>query len=155
MLHWLRSFARPPVPAGPPEAIKRFTTDDGTISQDPLNIDDAGWSASLSQAQTVPLFELVPPHLEHCVITWRAQMRTEKLTDRVYLEMLCRFPGRGEFFSKGFDHAVTGTNDWASYEVSFYLKKGESPDLLKLNLVAEGAGGIWIKDVELSRTPLT
>lgn len=155
MFHWLRSFARTPVPTGSPRVIKRFTTHDRTVSQDPLRTDGQGWSASLSSAQTVPLFEIAPPHLERCVVSWRARIKTEQLTGRMYLEMLCRFPGRGEFFSKDIDHAVQGTNDWASHEVAFYLKRGEVPDLLKLNLVAEGAGDLWIKDIELSQTPLS
>jgi len=37
--------------------------------------------------------------------------------------MWCSFATRGEFFSKGFHDAVTGTNDWASYEIPFFLKR--------------------------------
>lgn len=155
MLHWLHALLRPPSPAGPPQTIKRFTTADGTVSQDPLQIDGEGWTAGLSAGQTIPLFEVVPPHLEQCLITWRLRMKSEALAERAYMELLCRFPGRGEFFSRGFDQAVKGSNDWASYEVSFRLEPGQSPDLLKLNLVAEGAGALWIKDVELERTPLS
>ncbi len=68
--------------------------------------------------------------------------------------MWCRLPGHGEFFSKGFPNAVKGTTEWAAYEISFYLKKGQSPDLIKLNLAFEGAGTVWIKDVELLQAPL-
>jgi hypothetical protein len=49
---------------------------------------------------------------------------------------------------------VSGTTDWASYEVAFLLKKGQKPDLIKLNLVVEGKGQIWLKAVELLKTPL-
>ena len=62
--------------------------------------------------------------------------------------------GRGEFFSKGLHQTVTGTTDWASFEIPFFLKKGEKPDLIKLNLVVEGKGKIWLKDIELLKTPL-
>ena len=61
---------------------------------------------------------------------------------------------QGEFFSKGLHHSVKGMTDWASYETPFYLMKGQRPDLIKLNLVFEGAGTVWIKDVELLQTPL-
>ncbi len=88
------------------------------------------------------------------MITYRAHIKTEELENKAYLGMWCRLPGKGEFFSKGLHHAVTGTNDWASCEIPFYLKKGQSPNLLKLNLVAEGSGRLWIKDIELSQTPL-
>ncbi|WPL12253.1 hypothetical protein Thiosp_02015 [Thiorhodovibrio litoralis] len=49
---------------------------------------------------------------------------------------------------------MKGTNDWASYEVPFYLKSGQTPDLVKLNLTVEGSGKIWLKNVELSYTPI-
>ena len=63
-------------------------------------------------------------------------------------------PGHGEFFSKGLDQAAKGTTDWASYEIPFYLKKGQRPDLIKLNLVVEGRGKVWLRDVQLLKTPL-
>jgi hypothetical protein len=88
------------------------------------------------------------------MVTYRAKLKTENLTEQAYLEMWCRFPGKGEFFSRGLDHAVTGSNDWASCETPFFLKKGEKPDLIKLNLVVKSAGKLWIKDVELLKSPL-
>ena len=81
-------------------------------------------------------------------------MKTEGLAGRAFLEMWCRLPGGGEFFSKGLNQAITGTTDWASYEIPFYLKKGQRPDLIKLNLVIEGRGKVSMKDVELLKTPL-
>ena len=49
---------------------------------------------------------------------------------------------------------MKGTTGWASYEMPFYLKKGQRPDLIKLNCAVEGPGTAWIRDVELLRTPL-
>jgi hypothetical protein len=46
---------------------------------------------------------------------------------------------------------VSGTTDWASYEVPFFLKKSERPDLIKLNVVIEGSGTVWIKDITLRK----
>ena len=154
MFSWLRSLFRAPSPAGPPQLIKRFTTADATIAQSPLQVDGNAWFAELSAGETLRLFEFAPPHLERCMITYRARVKTAALADDAYLEMWCRFSDKGEFFSKGLDHAVKGTNDWASYEIPFYLKAGQSPDLLKLNLVVKGSGRLWIKDIELSQTPL-
>ncbi len=44
--------------------------------------------------------------------------------------------------------------DWSSHEVPFYLKKGQRPDLIKLNVVFEGGGTVWIRALELLQTPL-
>jgi hypothetical protein len=71
----------------------------------------------------------------------------------VYLEMWCALSGN-EYFSRGLHHKAAGTSDWASYETPFYLKKGQSPSLIKLNVVFQGRGTLRIRDIELSRTPL-
>ena len=46
------------------------------------------------------------------------------------------------------------TTDWAGYEIPFLLKRGQKADCIKLNLVVEGVGKTWIKDIELLKTPL-
>jgi hypothetical protein len=68
--------------------------------------------------------------------------------------MWCRFPGRGEFFSKGLHQKAKGTVGWSSYEVPFNLKAGERPDLIRLNVAFDGPGTVWVRNVELVRTPL-
>jgi hypothetical protein len=49
---------------------------------------------------------------------------------------------------------VSGTVDWARYETPFYLKRDQKPDLIKLNVVVEGPGTVWLRNVELLKTPL-
>jgi hypothetical protein len=88
------------------------------------------------------------------MLIYRAKLKSENLKGRAYLEGWCRMLSGGEFFSKGLDNPATGTTDWASYETPFFLKQGEHADLIKLNLVIEGKGTIWIKDVEVLRGPL-
>jgi hypothetical protein len=108
----------------------------------------------VQKAQTIRLFEVRDPQVEQCQLTYRAKIKTEGLAGRAYLEMWCCLLGRGEFFSKGLHQTVSGTTDWASFEIPFFLKKGEKPDLIKLNLVVEGMGKVWLKDIELLKTPL-
>jgi len=143
--------------AGPKQqaqTVKTYTTADPAISKDLAVTEDKTWLADCKKAQTLRLFEVENPGVEQCVVTYRAKLKTENLTGQAYLEMWCRFPGKGEFFSRGLANPVTGSNDWASYETPFFLKKGEKPDLIKLNLVVKGAGKIWVKDVELLKSPL-
>ena len=143
--------------AGPKQqaqTMKTFTTADPAISKDLVVTEDKSWLADCKKAQTIRLFEVENPGVEQCVVTYRAKLKTENLTEQAYLEMWCRFPGKGEFFSRGLAHAVTGSNDWASYETPFFLKKGEKPDLIKLNLVVKGTGRVWVKDVELLKGSL-
>jgi hypothetical protein len=154
MFEWLKSLFKMPVPAGPPQKIRSFGFKDQPITRGSLVVDQDGWRAESNEKRTFLLFEVPNPGVEQCLLAYRAKLKTEDLQGRVYLEMWCRLPGRGEFFSKGFHHAVKGTNDWATYETPFYLKRGQKPDLVKLNLVLEDRGKVWIKEVELLYTPL-
>jgi hypothetical protein len=153
MFDWLKTMVKPPEPAGPPEVVRRFGVEDATINTDAVSVEGDAFRVRAVEATSVRLFEIEDPAVENCLLTYRAWMKTAGLTGRAYLEMWCRFPGRGEFFSKGFDHAVKGDNDWASYEIPFYLKKGQRPDLIKLNIAVEGSGDLWLKDIELQSAP--
>ena len=154
MLNWLKSSSSVPNPSGPPKTIRRFHTSDATLGKDSITVAQDCWVVDSKEAQTIQLFEIPNPDAEQCLITYRATMKTEGLTGRAFLEMWCRLPGRGEFFSKGLNQAITGTTDWASYEIPFYLEKGQRLDLIKLGLVIEGRGKVSIKDVELLKAPL-
>ncbi len=68
--------------------------------------------------------------------------------------MWCHFPGRGEYFSKGLMNPLTGTTDWTTEEIPFLLKRGENPDNVKLNLVIDGKGTVWIDDIRLLKGTL-
>ncbi len=109
-----------------------------------------GWRVDATEAQIVSLFELPLPDIDDCTIIYRAKLKSEDVQGRAFLEMWCRVPGFGESFSRGLDQVVTGTNDWSTHEIPYFLKKGEKADLVKLNVSIQGSGRVWIKDVELA-----
>jgi len=104
--------------------------------------------------RTVHLFETGPIDVENARLIYQAKLRTLNVKGDAYLEMLCHFPGRGEFFSRGLQYALSGTNDWVSVETMFFLRKGENPDNIKLNLVFTGKGMAWIDEIKLLKAPL-
>jgi tRNA A-37 threonylcarbamoyl transferase component Bud32 len=126
--------------------LKTFHTAEPTVISIPVN--------SATNSQTMPLFELPNPGVENCKIIYRAQLKSQDLKGRAYLEMLCRFPGAGEYFSRGLNNPISGTKDWATYETPFFLKPGERPDLIRFSLVMEGSGTVSLKDAELLKSPL-
>jgi len=136
------------------EKIKSFEAGAKLITQDGLTVEKDAWQIEAKENRTVRLFEVPNPDVENCLLTYRAKMKTANLEGQAYLEMWCRLPGGGEYFSKGTANPVKGTTDWASYETPFVLKQGQRPDLVKLNLVIEGKGTVWIKDVELLKGAL-
>jgi hypothetical protein len=136
-----------------PTRIRRYSVANPTLSSDHVTVDGDGWVVDTHEPRVVRLFEIADPDVEQCLLTYRANLKSADLDGRAFLEMWCRFSGKGEFFSKGFNQPLRRTTEWASYEIAFRLKKGQRPDLIKLNLAVEGSGRIWSKDLELLKTP--
>jgi hypothetical protein len=103
---------------------------------------------------TVRLFETGDLDVENARIIYSAKLRCEGVEGKVYLEMWCSFPGVGEAFSRALQAPLTGTTGWTSQQTPFFLKAGENPDNVKLNLVIEGKGRVWIDDIRLEKGPL-
>jgi hypothetical protein len=154
MLKWLKSLFGGLKPAGPPQVLRAFAADQPTITQGCIRTEQGAWRIDATTEQTIRLFEVEDPGVEQCLLTYRAELKAEGLQGRAFLEMWCRLPGRGEFFSKGYQQAVSGTLNWARYEIPFYLKRGQKPDLIKLNLAVEGPGTVWLRSLELLKSPL-
>jgi len=156
------------VDASPLDAIevtelRRFALDntEGLITQSGVRIDeqissDGNGSLRIEAAKpvTVRLFETGGVDIENVRLIYQAKARTENVQGRVYLEMWCCFPAKGEFFSRGLKNPLTGTNDWTTVETPFFLQKRENPDNIKLNLVIDGKGTAWIDDVRLLKGSL-
>ena len=101
---------------------------------------------------TVRLFEVEGLDVEDARLTYRARIRTEEVRGQVYLEMWCRFPGAGEFFSRALHAPISGSTEWISQETPFFLEENQKPDLVKLNLVIDGTGTAWVDEVKLVRS---
>jgi hypothetical protein len=150
---WSRFGIGPQDPTKIPRLVRGFNSADAILSRDDVAVDGKGWLIDAREDQVVRLFEVADPGVENCMLTYRAAMRSEDLQGRAYLEMWCRLPGQGEFFSRGLSQTIKRTTEWSSYEVPFRLKKGQRPDLIKLNVVVEGRGKVWIRSIELLQLP--
>jgi hypothetical protein len=138
--------------------LKKFPVDnlEGIITQSGVEIDKAVSSdgtgslrITVSEPTVIRLYEVKDKNIENARLIYQAKVRTEGVEGQVYLEMWCHFPGKGEFFSRGLQNTLTGTNNWATLETPFFLKKDEIPDYVKLNVVINGKGTAWIDDVRL------
>ncbi|MHC4881582.1 MAG: hypothetical protein ACYTEN_07010 [Planctomycetota bacterium] len=136
---------------------------EGLISQDMAVIDEdvfvnGGGSLRIvsdsPEKRTVRLYESAPWDIEGGLLTYQAKMKSLNLKGRAYLEMWCEIPGKGEFFSRGLEQPISGTTDWTMTKIPFRLEPGQKPSNIKLNLVTEGTGTIWIDDIVLSSSPL-
>ena len=141
--------------------IQRFPIDNlkGIITRSDVQMDnqvssDGNGSLRITatQPKVVRLFEAGDVDIENARLIYQAKIRTENVEGQVYLEMWCHFAGKGEFFSRGLQNPLTGTNEWSTEETPFFLKKGENPDNVKLNLVVNGKGTVWIDDIRLLKS---
>jgi hypothetical protein len=143
--------------------LKRFPINslEGIVTQSGVQFDkevSSDGNGSLKIMATEPtvvrLFELGDIDIENARLIYQAKVRTEGVEGQVFLEMWCHFPGKGEFFSRGLQTPLTGTTNWTTEETPFFLKKGENPDNVKLNLVINGKGTAWIDDIRVLKGPL-
>jgi hypothetical protein len=146
-----------------PAELRHFPIDsmDGIITRSGVRIDkdissDGNGSLRITSIKptVIRLFEIGEIDVENARLTYQARLRTAHVEGQVYLEMWCHFPGKGEYFSRGLKTPLTGTTEWTTEETPFFLKKGENPDNVKLNLVINGKGTAWIDDIRLLRAPL-
>jgi len=125
-------------------SFDRQTSSDGKGS---IRVDAA-------EPMIVPLFEVTDVAIENAVLIYQASLQSQKLDGKAFLEMWVRVPGKGEFFSRGLDRPITGTTSWMTIATPFFLQAGQKPDLIRLNLVVQGQGRVWIDDIRLMRAPL-
>ncbi len=150
--------------AASPVELKHFPLDSlegvratTAVSFDPkISADGKGsLRVDANQQMTVPLFEITDVSIDNATLLYQASLQTQSLDGKAFLEMWVRVPGKGEFFSRGLDRPVTGTMSWMTAVTPFYLQAGQKPDLIRLNLVVQGKGRVWIDDVRLMRQPLS
>lgn len=131
-----------------------LTRTDVAMDQEITSDGNGSLRIAVNQPTTIRLYETGDIDVEHARLTYQAKVRTEGIEGKVYLEMWCQFTGKGEFFSRDLSSPLSGTTDWSTEETPFFLKKGENPDNVKINLVIEGKGTVWIDDIRLLQGPL-
>jgi hypothetical protein len=104
--------------------------------------------------RVVRLFETGDLDVDNCRLIYQAKLRTQDFEGGVFLGMDCHFTGKGDFFARDIEHPLSGTTGWTTEEVTFFLREGENPDNVKLHLILDGKGTVWIDDVKLLEAPL-
>ncbi len=139
----------------PLDSLDGLLTRSGVEFDQNISVDSRGSvKISVTEPTIIRLFELGDLDVEEAVLVYKAKLRTEGAEGFVYLEMLCHFEGKGEFFSRGLNSPLKGSVEWTSQEIPFFLKKEENPDNIKLNIVCEGPGVVWVDDIRLVKRKL-
>ncbi len=137
------------------EVVRAFSpARDKPLTRTRVTADQGGWRIDPASAGPVRLFEVAGSTCEACRLIYRAKVKTRNLLVPAFLEMWVRVPGKGQFFSRGLDQTVSGSADWVSIEIPFFLEKGQRADLVKLNVSFQGEGGsLWVREVQLLKAP--
>jgi hypothetical protein len=143
-----------------PTELKHFPIDDlaGMVAQSGIQFDkavssDDNGSIKIEAAGPVaiPLYSIDDVRTDDTQLIYEAKIKSESLSGQAYLEMWCVFKDKGEYYSRGFDSAIAGTTEWQTIKTVFLLRKNEMPDQIKLNVVVNGVGTVWIDDIHLSK----
>lgn len=146
----------------PPKDIQAFAVDSaqGVLSPEVAVFDrtvsadgNGSLKVSTEMPTTVALYEVPFPGVEGADLVYRAKVKTQEFGGDAYLQMQVHFPGGGEVTAQNYQNALRGTSDWTAMETSLRLQKGQKPDSVKLLLVVNGVGTVWIDDIHLIKAP--
>ncbi len=165
MPDWTEKLGPAAATREPVEVLRVFSDSDAVVDAGDATWTDDGWRIDalntgwvrqvLHLGRTVELFTLPLEGRTGVLLVYQAKLRPESLSGRAYLEMWCRVGGR-EFFSRGhgFGEVVAGTGDWSTLETPFLVQSDQRVESARLNVVIEGRGVLYIKDVQLISRPL-
>ncbi len=141
--------------------VQEIITQSGVVIDTEITTDNNG-SLLINTDKTikVELFEIDKEDFKNKRLTYKAQIRSEDLTGTEdlrgisYIELIAQFPDGEELISRGPRVPVSGTTDWRPAESVLYIDKGIAPENVKLNLIVEGQGKVWLDSVKLEAIPL-
>ena len=155
MFEWLRRSSgwHPPKTAGEETTVCRLAPAERPVAKSAQWVGDE-LHVEAAAAGSVSLFDVSLPDVDACRLTYRASLQTGANPGPVYLEMYCRIPDRGLFFSRAVDQKIPGKQNWTPVETPFYLEAGQHADLLHLNLVFEAPGTAVLRDLQVTSAAL-
>ena len=145
-----------------PSDIEYFPADskDGVVSADMVTVDPAvsfdgkgSLKITVEQPTTVQLYEVPSPKAENADIIYQAKLKAKDFGGDAYLQMLIHYPSGGEITAQNYEKAIGGTTEWVAMEVKANIRKGQKPEVVRLNLILNGGGTVWVDDVHLRKVP--
>jgi serine/threonine protein kinase len=110
------------------------------------------WQLHALKTETFPLFGISKPEAFGCVLAYRAEIKTEDVQGQAYLELAAGMPDGTHSYSRSIHTPLKGSVDWTKCEAPL-LVEGR-PQTLQMNLVIQGGGTVWVRNVSLVARPL-
>jgi hypothetical protein len=105
---------------------------------------------TVDRPTTVRLFEVAAPGATDAKYIYKAKVNLKDCLGDAYLQMVIHFPNGGEVNAY---QNTTGQGPWVPMETFGIVGQGQKPDVVKLNLVIQGTGSVWVDDVHLVQAP--
>lgn len=150
----------------PPSDIEAFSADtmEKVVSTDMVAVDNSVFTEgkgslkiTLEQPATVRLYEVAFPQCDNANLVYKVKMKAKDFGGDAYLQMVVHFPSGGEMTMDNYQAKVGGpmggTMDWTAQELTAPIRKGQKPDSVKLNLILNGGGTVWVDDIHLVKVP--
>lgn len=136
--------------------LQGLVQQDGELSIDAEESVDGRGSLHVDAAEEriVRLYEILDPDVEGGRVIWTAHLKCIGIFGGAFLEMWLRFPGEGEFFSRGLDSQVGRVTDWTESQTAFLIPEGKRPDRIRLNLVVGSGGHVWVDSMRVTAHPV-
>ena len=154
---------QPTLPVNPEEverfplnSLEELATSEGVAIDTAVTTDGVGSvRVDATEPITITLLELTDLDAQNTTLTFEARLRSQDLEGMAHLEMEVYLPEQEEpIRTPGLGRLVRGTTEWGVATTSFYFQPGQQPEAVRLNLVVDGAGTVWVDEVRLLRTPL-
>ena len=148
--------------AEPPSDLAYFPANnrDGVVGGDMITVDPSVSSdgkgslkITIEQPTTVQLYEVSNPNAENSDIIYQAKLKAKDFGGDAYLQMQIHYPSGGQTEAHNYDKAIGGSTDWVAMETKANIRKGQKPDVVRLNLILNGGGTVWVDDVHLRKVP--
>jgi hypothetical protein len=135
------------------DATALADTADVVFDPDVSSDGNGSFRVTTDEPKTVTIYQLGDLDLESVELDYQARVKCEDVDGQVFIEMICVFPEKGEFFSRALQSEIMGTTDWMTQTTPFFLKEGQNPSNIMLNLVVNGSGTAWIDDIHVTGSP--
>jgi hypothetical protein len=112
---------------------------------------ETGWPVTIN-LMTVDMSQM---HLDQTTLTFSVEAKGDFAGSNAYIEMWLHVPGGygGNFHRQSLERPLLGKSPWTKLETSFSLTKGQVPDKAYLNLVINGRGSVWFRNVQFVHNP--
>src|SRR5262249_49290970 len=116
-----------------------------------ISVEDGAWKIVAREKRLTPLFHIPTTDIKKGTLTFRAKMKSTNLPKNAYLRLDVHL-GKEEVVRSD-SKPISGVSDWAAFEWSCGMDENHSPEAVKLKVVFDSRGTVWIKDVELVYVP--